>query len=142
MTASGKRTIIVSANDHRRLEELLASNFTSAISDKPYLQVLRGELSAARIVDAADVPPDVVTMNSVVQLCDLSTHEMETYTLVYPAEANIVEGKLSVLAPIGTAILGHRVGDLVRWQVPNGAIRMRIAKIVSQPIPKDLATSA
>ena len=72
-------------------------------------------------------------MNSTVRLLDPRTKEVDTYTLVYPEDANIAEGKLSVLAPIGTAILGYRVGDVVRWQVPSGMTRVRIEELVFQP---------
>lgn len=79
-----------------------------------------------------EVSDDVVTMNSTVVLRDLETGERETYTLVFPHEANIAEGRLSVLAPIGTAILGEHVGDDVHWRVPGGWRRLTIEKIVDQ----------
>ncbi|MCA9215123.1 MAG: nucleoside diphosphate kinase regulator [Planctomycetales bacterium] len=128
-----KRQIIVSREDHERLEDLFASGFASAFSDKPYLQSLRGELNVAKIVEPDEIPADVVTMNSTVRLLDPRTKEVDTYTLVYPEDANIAEGKLSVLAPIGTAILGYRVGDVVRWQVPSGITRVCIDELVFQP---------
>ncbi|HCS51504.1 nucleoside diphosphate kinase regulator [uncultured Rubinisphaera sp.] len=128
-----KRKIIISKKDHERLENLFFDRFAAAFSDKPYLQSLRGELDNAKIVAAEDVPPDVVTMNSTVRLRDTQTREVDTYTLVYPNEANIAQDKLSVLAPIGTAILGYRVGDFVRWQVPSGMIRVQIDELIFQP---------
>ena len=72
-------------------------------------------------------------MNSTVRLRDLETGEEETYTLVYPDEADIGENKLSVLAPVGTALLGYRAGDVVEWPVPAGVRRFRIEEVVSQP---------
>ena len=72
-------------------------------------------------------------MNSTVRLRDVRSSETDTYTLVYPQHANIAEGKLSVLAPIGTAILGYRVGDLVQWQVPSGLVRFKIEELINQP---------
>ena len=72
-------------------------------------------------------------MNSTVRLRLMGSKEVETYTLVYPEGADIAEGKLSVLAPIGTAILGYRVGDIVQWQVPSGEIKLRIEELVYQP---------
>ena len=128
-----KRQIVVSREDHERLEHLFVSGFAAAFSDKPYLQSLRGELNIAKIVEPDEIPADVVTMNSTVRLLDPRTKEVDTYTLVYPEDANISEGKLSVLAPIGTAILGYRVGDVVRWQVPSGMTRVRIEELVFQP---------
>jgi len=72
-------------------------------------------------------------MNSTVRLREFRDKDTETYTLVYPKDANIAEGKLSVLAPIGTAILGYRVGDWVEWQVPSGLIKFKIEELVFQP---------
>lgn len=92
-----------------------------------------GELDIAEIVAPEEIPPDVVTMNSTVRLRAVRSKEIETYTLVYPQNANIAVGKLSVLAPIGTAILGYRVGDTVQWKVPKGLIRFKIEELVFQP---------
>ncbi len=128
-----RRKIIVNQHDHERLEDLFLSAFADAFRDKPYLRDLRSELDTARVVAPQDVPHDVVTMDSVVQLRDLESSVLETYTLVYPEEANIAAGKLSILAPLGTAILGYRVGDVVRWKVPTGTSRWRIEELVFQP---------
>jgi len=128
-----KRQIIISREDHERLENLFLSGFASAFSDQPYLQALRAELNLAQIVEPDEMLPDVVTMNSTVQLRPIRSKEVETYTLVYPKDANIAEDKLSVLAPIGTAILGNRVGDSVQWQVPSGLIQFKIEKLLFQP---------
>lgn len=130
---ANRRQIIISEDDHDRLERLFASEFAVAFSDKPYLQSLRGELDIAKVVKPDEIPSDVVTMSSTVRLRQVGNDEVETYTLVYPVDADIAEGKLSVLAPIGTAILGYRVGDRVEWQVPSGTIRFRIEELVFQP---------
>jgi len=130
---ASKRQIIISKEDHERLENVFFTDFATAFSDKPYLQSLRGELDTAQIVDSEEVPSDVVTMNSTVRLRAIRSKEVETYALVYPQDANIAEGKLSVLAPIGTAILGYQVGDIVQWEVPSGSIRFKIEELVFQP---------
>ena len=75
------------------------------------------------------MPEDVVTMNSTVRVRDLETGEVDTYTLVYPHEADIEENKLSVLAPVGTALLGYRAGDVVEWPVPAGITRFRVEEV-------------
>lgn len=124
---------MVTINDHHRLQSLLASDFVQAIGPKSYLKDLKSELQRAVIVTSNEVPPDVVTMNSTVRLLDLDTKDEETYTLVYPENADIAANKLSILAPIGTAILGYRVGDIVRWQVPSGRCRLRIEELLYQP---------
>lgn len=128
-----RKSIIITRHDHERLEYLFHSDFAIAFSDKPYLQSLRAELDVATVVDSDEVPPDVVTMNSTVRIHEVGIPDEDIYTLVFPEDANIAEGKLSVLAPIGTAILGYRVGDLVRWQVPKGLVRFRIDALIFQP---------
>lgn len=130
---SRKKKIVITAHDHSRLEDIFQSAFVEAFYDKPYLADLRRELDMAEIVESEELPADVVTMHSTIRLRDMQTKEEETYTLVYPEEANIAEGKISILAPIGTAVLGYRVGDTVRWKVPSGLSRWRIEEVVAQP---------
>ncbi len=137
-----RKKIIISVDDYGRLEDLFHSAFAEGFSDKPYLRDLRNELDIAQIVDAQAVPNNVVTMNSTVRLRDMKTNEIETYTLVYPEDANIARGRLSILAPIGTAILGYRVGDIVRWKVPSGFSRWRVEELVYQPEREQFAASA
>jgi len=72
-------------------------------------------------------------MNSKVLLKDLALGEETIYTLVYPEDANLAENKISVLAPIGTAILGFREGDVIDWKVPAGTVQLRVEKILYQP---------
>jgi regulator of nucleoside diphosphate kinase len=128
-----KRRIIISQNDYEHLEELLSSEFTQAIGPTDYLDGLRAELELAEVVDPERVPKHVVTMNSTVRLRDLDTNELETYTLVFPEEADIANKKLSVLAPVGTAILGQRIGDVLRWRVPDGWRSLKIVRVLYQP---------
>ena len=128
-----RKKIVITKSDHEHLEDLFRGSFADVFRDKPYLNALRGELNIAEIVDPGEVPSDVITMNSTVRLRDMTSNESETFTLVFPDEANIAEGKLSILAPLGTAILGYRVGDPVRWQVPSGVRRWRVEELLFQP---------
>ncbi|MEZ4524916.1 MAG: GreA/GreB family elongation factor [Desulfobacterales bacterium] len=108
-----ERKIYITEFDRDRLEELIgvAENFsTQARKD---LEALAEELERAEVVLSKDVPPDVVTMNSKVVLRDLDTSEKMTCVLVFPRNANIDIGAVSVLAPVGTAILGYAKGDVV-----------------------------
>jgi regulator of nucleoside diphosphate kinase len=128
-----KRKIVITQSDYEYLEELLSSEFTEAIGPSDYLEGLAAELARAEIVDPERVPKTVVTMNSTVKLRDLETNEVETYTLVFPEQADIANNKLSVLAPVGTAILGQRVGDAIRWRVPGGWRRLKVERVLYQP---------
>jgi len=127
------RQIVVTEADRRRLGVLLASEFAKTIGPRVHLDDLSKELERAQIVSPDEVPRDVVTMNSRVVVHDVDTDESETYTLVYPADADIASGRLSILAPIGTAILGQHVDDVVGWRVPGGFRRLKIEAVLSQP---------
>lgn len=127
------RKIIITQSDYEHLKELLSSEFAQAIGPAEYLQGLEAELTQAEVVDSERVPKNVVTMNSTVKLRDLDTKELETYTLVFPEQADIANDRLSVLAPVGTAILGQRVGDALRWRVPSGWRRFKIERVIYQP---------
>ena len=85
------------------------------------------------VVTPDSVPKGVVTIHSLVRVRDPRSDESETYTLVYPDEADINEGKLSVLAPLGTALLGARVGKVVQFDAPAGPRRLKVEKILYQP---------
>ena len=97
------------------------------------IEELEAELNRAIIVDTDKIPPDIVTMNSKVYLRDMDTGKDEFYQLVYPEDADIEQNKISILAPIGTAILGYKVGDVIEWKVPAGVRRLKIKKILYQP---------
>lgn len=128
-----ERTIQITELDRGRLLDLIQDAQAGEYRKSVYLEKLRGELERAQIVPSQEVPADVITMNSTVTLTDLDTHEDETYTLVYPEHANTSQGKVSILAPIGTAMLGYRVGDVFEWDVPAGTRRLKVTKILFQP---------
>ncbi len=125
--------ICITKQDRERLEALLASPDVTRDHDRQDLQDLRGELARAKIVAPAAIPPDVVTMNSKVVLRDLDTDEATTYRLVFPRDANVDAGAISILAPVGTAILGFRKGDVIEWRVPSGTRRLRVEEVLYQP---------
>ena len=127
------RKLFVTLEDFDLLLELLKEELLGAISDPKAARDLATELQHATIVDSASVPDDVVTMNSTVKLTDLETKRTETYTLVYPDDVNITVGRLSILAPIGTAILGNQVGHTVRGCDSADKSILRIDEVIYQP---------
>lgn len=129
----GKRAIYITDHDHERLETLVAAAGASKNGDGAALEDLRKELGRAKIVEAEKIPADVVTMNSLVRLTDVDTGEKMEYTLVFPHLANVDAARLSVLSPVGTAILGYAAGDVIQWRVPKGKRRIRIDEVVYQP---------
>jgi len=124
--------IVITAADFDRLRGLLDSPRYRS-THAPLLMALREELDRGQVVPADAVPKGVVTMHSQVRVRDLKAEESETYTLVYPDQANINENKLSVLAPLGMALLGTRVGQIVKFDAPAGPRRLKIEKILYQP---------
>jgi regulator of nucleoside diphosphate kinase len=85
------------------------------------------------VLSVDDVTPDVVTMHSTVRVRDVGGNRSMIYTLVFPSEANLEQGRISVLAPVGTALLGFRAGDIVEWPTPGGTRRLRIEEVLFQP---------
>ncbi len=134
-----KRHLIISESDHRRLVELTGGSRMDPRIRPEALDALDAELWRARVVPPGDVPPDVVTMNSIVRIRDLDSGETDDYELAYPPEADVALNRISILAPIGTAILGYRVGDDIEWPVPAGTCRLRIEDVRYQPERAELA---
>lgn len=127
-----KDDLVFSSFDKERLTRLLQATDTSA-EDRAELEDFAREIERGAEVRPEEIPPDVVTMNSRVRLTDLESGSSHIYTIVFPSDADYDKGKISILAPLGTALLGYRVGDVVNWRVPQGDRRLRIDEIVYQP---------
>src|SRR5690606_34400563 len=87
----------------------------------------------ARVVPQDQIEGDIVTMNSEVVYEDLTTGVQRTVRLVYPEDADIERGWVSVLAPLGSALLGMRVGQEIAWKMPSGTRRVRVVSVPYQP---------
>jgi regulator of nucleoside diphosphate kinase len=134
-----RETIWITDVDMELLLRLVDSARWFSKRERPNVDILERELDRAEVVGADQVPPDVVTMNSTVRIRDLDSGEESVYTLVYPQDAEISANRISVLAPIGTAILGYRAGDVVQWEVPSGRRRLKIEEVLFQPEAEKLA---
>lgn len=126
------KNIQITDYDMERLKELLRATRLSGKQEETLTQ-LEKELKRARVVSSGNVPAEVITMNSKVRIKDLDTNEEMVFQIVFPSEANLDENRISILAPVGTAMLGYKVGDIVRWQVPAGIRKLRIEEILYQP---------
>jgi regulator of nucleoside diphosphate kinase len=129
-----RNKIYITEFDVKRLKGLI--KFAEERWDKRVLRYLREldeELDRADVVKPEEIPTDVITMNSTFRVLDLDSEEELVYTLVFPANANSANGKISILAPVGTAMLGYRVGDTVEWEVPAGLKRLKVEEVVYQP---------
>ena len=126
------RSIVITSQDMQRLQGLL-SHARQQGAEEAYLEDLETELDRASVVTPENLPGDIITMNSTVSLRDLDTGEASTYQLVYPQDADLSRGKVSILAPIGTAMLGYAVGDRFDWPVPAGVRRLQVDAVLYQP---------
>jgi regulator of nucleoside diphosphate kinase len=115
-----RKPIYITKYDKRRLESFANED-------------LKNELKRARIVDPNAIPADVITMNSRFKVQDLDSGEVSEYTLVFPEEEDIYKNKVSIYAPMGLALIGYRIGDVIEWPVPSGQLRVKILEIPYQP---------
>ena len=130
MLASSARTM--TEFDLRRLDALF-ERIRNQVRPPSTPTVLEREMEQAIVVKPEEVPATVVTMNSEVQVVDLDTQERRWLTLVFPSMAGIETGRVSVLAPLGTALLGSREGTRVAWQTPRGARHLQVERVLYQP---------
>jgi len=126
MTA--ETAIILTQEDYQKLSNLLRStNFKASAQ-------LEEEISRASVVPQNEIPKDVITMNSKVRFLDEETGKETQVTLVYPQDANVTESKISILAPIGIALIGLKVGQSIDWPLPNGSVKcIRVVAVDYQP---------
>ena len=131
---SKQATIYITKTDIERLGALV-----ERVRDRnereqfPYVTRLEEELEFAEVVPPKEIRPDVITMRSKVRLKDLDTGDKVEYSLVFPTEADSSEGKISILAPLGTAILGYKRGDTVEFQAPARLRRLKVLDVLYQP---------
>jgi regulator of nucleoside diphosphate kinase len=127
-----KDRLYITKADYEKLQRLIEGRRTTGSFDMKYLSLLEAELDLAEVVEPEAIPPDVVTMNSEVRLKDLDSGNIIVYRLVFPSQAR-TENSISVLAPIGMAMLGYQVGDIIEWPVPRGIRRFKVLEVLFQP---------
>lgn len=125
------RDIYITRVDKDRIQKALNEFLSTNWKPDKHTRNLEAEIDRAKVVEPQQIPKDIITMNSTVQLL-LNEKPMEL-TLVYPEDADTSAAKVSVFSPIGTAILGYKEGDTVQWEVPSGISTILIEKIVYQP---------
>lgn len=118
---------LLTREDHARLRLLTAA--PQHAGPRSPSALLREKLARATIVDTAEPPAGIVTLDSEVEWEDLASGEIETYRLTLPDRADVELKRLSILAPISTALLGHREGEVVEWTAPGGTRRLRVLRV-------------
>ena len=127
------KAIQITELDLDRLQKLVEEASRTELRGRDYLARLHTELERAQVVRPEVVSEDVITMNSTVVLLDLDTQQEETYTLAFPDRADASRGCISVLAPIGMAMMGCQVGDTFEGPVPDGMRCLQVKEILYQP---------
>lgn len=121
-----QRTILLTETDYQRLNSLVSGNRN--------LEELENEIEAAQIMSPHELPSDLVTMNSTLRYLNVTDNKLGEMTLVYPQHADSKDKKISVTAPLGSALLGLRVGEEIEWTFPDGQTReLRVMEIISRP---------
>ncbi|HET6676394.1 MAG TPA: nucleoside diphosphate kinase regulator [Nitrospiraceae bacterium] len=127
------RELYITETDLNRLTELVHTGPGSRKKDDKSRLTLEQTLDHAQVVEPTAVPETVVTMNSTARVLDMATGQERVCTVVFPKDANLEENRISVLAPLGTAMLGCQVGDVIEWRPPGGAREVRILEMLYQP---------
>ena len=126
------RTPIITDADMDRLTRLVRAFKYSLFRDQQQLDRLDEKLTTAEVRRPGRVPRDVIRMNSCVQVLDFESQRRGMYMLAFPEEANISKGMISVLAPLGMALLGRRKGDVIEAQVPGGTRKLKVEGVRQQ----------
>lgn len=122
--------IQITESDNDKLQELLRGLDTS---QKAIRDTLSEELTRAQIMTSEAIAPDVITLNSRARLRDLENSDILEFAIVMPERVDVEGGKISVLAPLGMAMLGYREGDTFEWEMPGGKSRFLVEKVLFQP---------
>ncbi|OPY80414.1 MAG: Regulator of nucleoside diphosphate kinase [Syntrophorhabdus sp. PtaU1.Bin153] len=128
-----KRNIYITETDMAKLRRLIKINYGPRRKDNVNLKKLEKELDGATVVPPKDIPDNVITMNSLAIIKDLDSGEEMRCWLVFPEKAGASKNMISILAPIGTAMLGYSIGDTFEWEVPAGKKRFLVVDIIYQP---------
>jgi regulator of nucleoside diphosphate kinase len=126
-------TPIITHDDRRQLNSMLQSARALGVERRENLHAMEAHLERARWEHSSEVPPDLVTMNSIVELVDADSGEIAVYAIVYPDCAHGASDRISVLSALGRAVLGSRVGDVLEVQAPSGWRRVRVNDVLYQP---------
>jgi len=128
-----KRKIYITEKDKVKLRNLFGKTLGMSNNDLKSMKELLEEIERAEVMTDENIDETVITMNSTFVVEDINTHKEYDYTIVYPEFADSSKNKISILAPVGTALLGYKVGDIVEWSVPAGKRKFRIKEMLYQP---------
>ena len=125
--------LVLRTDDYKILIAHLNGGNAKTAFDPRNAEALHAELKKAKLVDKEDFPEDVVRINSTVRIKAADKNEVMQFMLVTPDKANFKEGRVSIMAPIGTALIGFRKGQQVQWKVPAGIKTFTILEVINEP---------
>ena len=128
------KPIYIVSGEYTRLRQLVTTLIASKSRHSESCRRLLTELDRCVMRAAHEMPPGVVRIDSRVEFEDLESGEVDSYTLTWPDRANPEQGLLSVLAPVGTALIGYSEGDVIEWETPGGARKLKIRSVVQPAV--------
>ena len=128
-----ERALYLTDYDYERLELLLDNMNRVPQYRREDLSRLEDDLATCQIVAPEEMPAHIVTLHSIVRYLDLDSNKEHVVTLVFPSDADLSMGRISISVPLGAAILGRAEGDIVSWKVFDGTMAIRIEEVLYQP---------
>lgn len=125
--------VIITKQDFNRIHRSITDAIAKNSIKKEEADKLLTELKSAKIVEQNKIDGDVVTMNSIVKIHFQNNKTTMEFQLVYPADANIKERKISIFSSVASALIGYRVGDEIDWLIPSGMTKIVIDEVIYQP---------
>ena len=125
------KELVLRTDDYKLLITYLNGGKGKTAFDRRNAEDLHAELKKAKLVNKADFPVDVVRINSTVRIKAKEKEELMEFKLVTPDKADIKKRKISIMAPLGTALIGFRQGQKVKWQVPSGKKTFTIMEVIN-----------
>ncbi len=126
------RTILATQDDLWQLAQLIECALRFQPLSHQHLAELKEELNTARVVAQEEMPSDVVTLNSEVRVRDLDSGHEGVYKIVFPRDAHASDNRISVLAPVVTALLGRRAGETLELNTPTGKKQLKVKEVIRQ----------
>ena len=127
------KQVIITKQDYNRINRSLTEAKARNSIKKEEAEKLMAELKSAKIVDQAEIDKDVVTMNSIVKIHFQNNKTNMEFQLVYPADADLKQKKISIFSAVASALIGYKMGDEIDWLIPSGMTKIVIDEVIYQP---------
>jgi regulator of nucleoside diphosphate kinase len=126
-------TVLLGTYDHKRLSMIVQKLQGSGCEERALIRRLADKLARSVVLPPEHIPENVVTLYTTAEVEDLAEQGKQVFTLVFPKEASQEENRISILTPVGIALLGETLGSIVEVQVPDRTLRLKITRLLYQP---------